>query len=344
MTDNTFEAVRRMPKIELHRHLEGSLRLETLVEIALENKIPIPKYDVESLRPLVQVTPDQPKTPQNFLSKFNTLRQFYLSPEIIKRLTREVIIDAANDNVKYMELRFTPKTLCKVIDCTPFDAIQWVCEATRETIVQHDIDVWLIVSINRHEGVELAEEVAQAVYKCHDQSIVALDLAGLEAGYSASAFRDVFRKARENGLHVTLHAGEWEGAQSVWDAVGNVGAERIGHGIHVIEDPGVVQILRDRGIVLEVCPSSNVDSGAVTSIEQHPLRKLIDSNLLVTINTDDPLISGITLSDEIYRTMERYELTLENIKQHTLIAARSAFLPSEKRSKLVTKFEEWLSQ
>ena len=331
-----------MPKIELHRHLEGALRLESLVEIARENNIPMPEYEVETLRPFVQVMNGQPRTPQNFLSKFSTLRQFYLSPEIICRLTREVIIDAAQDNIKYLELRFTPRTLCNLIKCGPEDAIHWVYQTARETSQEYDITVKLIVSINRHEGVELARQVAMAAADRRDNGVVGLDLAGVEVGYSASQFRHIFREAREAGLHITLHAGEWEGAQSVWDAVGNVGAERIGHGIRVIEDHGIITILKQRQIVLEVCPSSNVDSGAVASFADHPFRRLVESNLQVTINTDDPLVSGITLTDEMLRTVEHFNLTLDDLKRHTMVAAHSAFLPDNERAVLVTQFENWL--
>ncbi len=331
-----------MPKIELHRHLEGALRLESLVDIAETHNIMMPEYEVETLRPFVQVLPNQPRTPQNFIGKFSTLRQFYLSPEIIQRLTREVVIDAAQDNIKYMELRFTPNTLCKIIKCDPADAIKWVCETALATAQEYDIEVGLIVSVNRHEGVDVAEQATDAAIRLCHYGIVALDLAGVEAGYNASTFKHIFQKGAEAGLNITLHAGEWEGAQSVWDAVGNVGAERIGHGIRAIEDPGVISILKERGTVLEVCPSSNVDSGAVPSFDAHPLRELIDADLKITINTDDPLVSNITLSDELVRAMQYFDLTLDDIKKHTMTAAHAAFLSDDKKATLVKRFHKWL--
>ena len=331
-----------MPKIELHRHLEGSLRLTSLVEIAEKHNIMMPEYEVETIRPFVQVLPNQPRTPQNFMGKFSTLRQFYLSPEVIQRFTREVVIDAAQDNIKYMELRFTPNTLCKIIKCNPADAIEWVCDAALATAQEYDIEVGLIVSVNRHEGVEIAQQATDAAIRLCHRGIVALDLAGVEKGYSASNFGHIFQKGAEAGLNITLHAGEWEGAQSVWDAVGNVGAERIGHGIRAIEDPGVISILKEQGTVLEVCPSSNVDSGAVPSFAAHPLRELINEGIKVTINTDDPLVSNITLSDEIIRVMTHFELTIEDIKKHTMIAAHAAFLKADKKAALIQRFHDWL--
>ena len=342
LADNLRDIVHAMPKIELHRHLEGSLRLTSLVEIAETHGIMMPEYEIETIRTFVQVMPDQPRTSANFIGKFSTLRQFYLSPEVIQRLTREVVIDAAEDNVKYMELRFTPNTLCKIIKCNPADAIQWVCETALQTAEEYDIQIGLIVSMNRHEGVDIAEQAADAAIKHYHMGIIALDLAGVEEGHSASKFKHIFQKGRDAGLNITLHAGEWEGAQSVWDAVGNVGAERIGHGIRAIEDPGVLSILKERGTVLEVCPTSNVDSGAVPSFAAHPLRELIDEGINVTINTDDPLVSNITLSDELYRTITHFDLTIDDIKKLTLLAAKSAFLSDDKKQDLILRFQNWL--
>lgn len=343
MANELLETIRAMPKIELHRHLEGSLRIETLVEIAEQYDFEMPEYEVETLRPFVQVMAGQPRTPQNFIGKFSTLRQFYLSPEIIRRLTREVIIDAANDNVKYFELRFTPSTLCKIIQCPPEDTIRWVCEVARETSALHDIDVSLIVSINRHEAIEIGERVVDAAINLQHLGIVGLDLAGLEKGYRASDFKHLFERGHQAGLMLTIHAGEWEGVQSVWDTITGIrSVKRIGHGVRVTEDRGVMAVLRDRQIVLEVCPSSNVDSGVVASFDSHPLIDLLRAGVPMTLNTDDPLVSNVTLSDEMMRAITYFRLTIDDLKYLTMTAARAAFLPDKKRNQLVNKFRGWL--
>jgi adenosine deaminase len=338
-----LETVRALPKIELHRHLEGSVRLTTLVEIAQQYGIEMPEYDVETLRPFVQMMPTEPRTWQNFLAKFPTLRQFYRSPEIIRRITREAVIDAAEDNVKYMELRFTPKALCSVSQCEMENVVGWVCDTAAETAAEYDIQVRLIVSMNRHESVELGKPVLDYALEFRNRGVVAIDLAGQEAGYSALPFRPVFMRAKAEGLGVTVHAGEWDGAESVWDAVGSLGATRVGHGIRALEDPGIVGILVERGITLEVCPSSNCDSGVVSSLAEHPLPKLHQQGVLTTINTDDPLVSNITLSEEIVRVMSNMGLTLDDMKQHILRAAQAAFLPPSEREALVAKFQQWLA-
>lgn len=336
------DEIRMLPKIELHRHLEGSVRLDTLIDIAQQHQIEMPEYRADVLRPFVQMIPEEPRTYKNFLAKFGVLRQFFLSPGIITRITREVIADAAADQIKYMELRFTPLALCQVSQCSPDEVLHLVCDATRAAAHEHRIDVRIIVSINRHEGVEHGEEVLAAVLRHRDPCVVGFDLAGQEAEYAASPFRRIFKRAKEAGLGITLHAGEWAGAESVWDAVGNLGAQRIGHGIRSLEDPGVVQILADRGIVLEVCPSSNVDSGVVPQFATHPLPLLVENGMLVTLNTDDPSVSTITLSDEIDRVMHHLGFTLNDIKKHIMIAANAAFLPDAERQALVAKFTAWL--
>jgi len=152
----------------------------------------------------------------------------------------------------------------------------------------------------------------------------------------------VFHMGRSAGLHVTLHAGEWQGADSVWDAISNIGAERIGHGIRAIEDSGVVNVLLQRNITLEVCPSSNVDSGVVKHMSAHQLPILVASGLPITINTDDPLVSGISLTDELIRVMQYLPFSLDDIKQFMLNAAQSAFLNDDERRVLIAQFREWL--
>jgi adenosine deaminase len=338
-----LEAARALPKIELHRHLEGAVRLETLVDIAQQYGIEMPEYDAETLRPFVQMIPGEPRNMQHFLAKFLTLRQFFRSLDIVAEIAREVVIDAALDNIKYMELRFTPPALANLIQVSFDEIVALVCETALQTAAEYDIQIGLIVSMNRHESVEIGEQVLDAALKHRDKGVVALDLAGREPGFSAQPFRNVFRRAKSEGLWVTIHAGEWDGAQSVWDAVGNLYADRVGHGIRALEDLGMVSILAEREITLEVCPSSNVDSGVVENLGVHPLRELDQRGVLTTINTDDPLVSNITLSDEIARVMHHMGFTMEDIKRQTLQAAQSAFLTTSERAALVNRFENWLS-
>ena len=229
---NTYRA---LPKVELHRHLEGSLRLDTMLEIARQHGITIPA-DVLRLSTLVQVQEEDKFTFQNFLAKFNTLRLFYRSPDAIHRITREAIEDAARDNVKYVELRFTPVALSRAERFPLHDVIDWVLTSANEAAKQQHIIVQLIASVNRHESTDLAEQVAWLAAEHIKDGLVALDLAGNEAEFSTQPFYGIFKEAKQAGLHVTIHAGEWGPAQHVKEAIEDLGAERIGHGVRVLED------------------------------------------------------------------------------------------------------------
>ncbi len=334
--------IQALPKIDLHRHLEGSLRLETLVALAIEYHIDVPTLDAESLRPFVQIMPGEPRSWQQFLSKFRVLRQFYRSERMIKRVTHEVIADAAADNVKYMELRFTPQALNNLMQCDYETVVEWVCEAVEAAVDGLDIQVRLILSMNRHESVTIGEQVLQAAKDYAHRGVVGLDLAGQEAGHSSLPFRDLFADAQQAGFGVTIHAGEWSGADSVREAVEALGANRIGHGIRAVEDPALLELLQERGTVLEVCPTSNIQSGAVDDFDTHPLIPLYELGIKTTINTDDPLICGVTMSDEIVQVMQTMPLSLDDVKRNILTAAQAAFLPHDQRAALVAQYQAWL--
>lgn len=340
-TDELFAQVHALPKIDLHRHLEGSLRLDTLISIALEYQITLPSFDIDALRPYVQMVPGEERSWKQFLGKFAVLRQFYRSETIIKRVTQEVIADAAADNIKYMELRFTPQALNNLMRCDYATVVDWVCAATKEASAQHGITVKLILSMNRHESVGIGELVLQAAYDFHEAGVVGVDLAGQEDGFSGLPFRDLFEDAKAKGIGVTIHAGEWSGPASVREAVEHLCASRIGHGIRSIEDRGIVDLLREHGTILEVCPKSNIDSGVIPAYEQHPLAPLYRAGVKTTINTDDPLICDITLSAEIANLIRHQQMTLDDVKANMLTAARGAFLPVTERDALVAQFQTW---
>lgn len=343
LDDQTLAVVHSMPKIELHRHLEGSLRLETLVEIGEDAGIDMPDYDVESLRPFVQMMPGEERSAKHFLSKFMTLRQFYRSVEIIERITYEIVEDAARDNVKYMELRFTPKALCNITELKLEEIVPLVCDVGNVAADEFGIMVRYIISMNRHEPVALGEPVLRAALNNRHKGVVGIDLAGDEANYSGLEFRSLFQRAKSAGLGITVHAGEWGGVDSIWNAIGNLGADRVGHGVAVIEDPAMIQVLVDRGIALEVCPTSNYLSGVIDSMEEHPINDLTQRNVLTTINTDDPLICDVTLSQEIVATMLALNLSLDDIKHYQMRAARAAFLEGSEREDLVREFQGYMT-
>lgn len=329
-------------KVDLHRHLEGSLRLKTILEVARLYGITIPA-STGSLRKLVQVRTSEPYTSQNFLAKFKSLRMFYRSPEIIQRVTREAVEDAAKDNVRYLELRFTPVALSSTRRFPLGEVMDWVCESASKAAREFGISVRLIASVNRHESVELAEQVARLAIDRIGGSLVGMDLAGNEAEFSALPFLGVFKEAQQSGLRLTVHAGEWAGAANVHEALEKFHADRIGHGVRVMEDPNTVALARERGIPFEVCVTSNYQTGVVQSIDEHPVMKMLKAGLNVTLGTDNPSISKITLTDEYQRVCEDLGMDPQLLKERILAAAQASFLPEAERVTLMKQLRKELS-
>jgi len=332
---------RALPKVELHRHLEGTLRLDTMLDIAHRHGITIPA-DILRLSSLVQMQEEEKYSFQNFLSKFNTLRLFYRSPDVIHRITREAIEDAAKDNVKYMELRFTPVALSRAERFPLHDVIDWVITGAQEAAKEFGLTVRLIASVNRHESHELAEQVAWLAAEQRGRGLVAMDLAGNEAEFKSEPFYGVFKEARQAGLRITIHAGEWGPAAHVREAIEELGAERIGHGVRVLEDGDVVALARERNTAFEVCVTSNYQSGVIPTLEAHPLKSMLEAGLNVTINTDDPSVSRITLSQEYHVVCDELGLPMDTLKERILAAAQAAFLSDDERDGLVNQLNREL--
>ena len=341
MTENqsqrSIEFYRSLPKIDLHRHLEGSLRLRTLLEVGRAHGISLP--NTNQFRELVQIADDEEFTFENFLSKFQTLRLFYRSPEIIERLTHETIEDAARDNVRYLELRFTPVALGRSEGFDLGQVMDWVIEGTQKAEKEFGVKTRLIASVNRHESIDLAMEVAELAIERHSRGIVGLDLAGNEAEFSGTLFLGAFKKAKRAGIKITIHAGEWGGAENVIDAILYMGADRIGHGVRVLENPDATALARERQTAFEVCVTSNYQSGVISALQAHPLPRMIEQGLNVTINTDDPSISQINLSDEYRLVCEDLGMPLGLLKERAIAAAQAAFLPDDERQELVQSIE-----
>ena len=336
--------LKALPKVELHRHLEGSLRLGTLVDIAQQHGVDLQSYDLEDLRPLVQMVNDEPNF-QEFLAKFAVLRKFYRAREAIERIAYEVVADAADDNVRYLELRFNPVALAATQGFAFGDVADWVINAVNKAQQDHLITVRLIIQMGRHEP-QYARQLAELAVARQDKGVVAVDLAGDEEHFTAAKFIDIMRWAKAEGLHITAHAGECCNcaAENIREAIEVIEADRIGHGVQAIKDPSVVRLLRQHNIPLEMCPTSNLQTGAVLNLWQHPLRRLLNMGLPITLNTDDPSISNITLSDEYIVAHFGIGVELQAIKTMILNAARSTFLPPPERQELVSWFEQELSR
>lgn len=330
-----------LPKIDLHRHLEGSLRLKTVVELAWEHGVDLPSYDIEQLRPLVQVTYDPPDF-DRYLAKFHVLRRVYSAREAIERVAYEAVADAAADNIHYLELRFSPSAQAAVHGFSFIDTTDWVIAGVKRAEQDFDIIVRLIVALVRHDPTEWAEEITEIAIARQDQGIVGFDLTGQAEKYPAGPFVHLFEKAKADGLNITVHAGETTGPETVKYAVTVLGAQRIGHGIRSIEDSRVCQLLRSKNVTLEVCPTSNIQTGAVVDFWRHPLKDLHHMGVCVTVNTDNISVSNTTLTDEYVVATLGTGVTLFELREMIMNAVEAAFLPGDEKEKLRRWFRQRL--
>ncbi len=309
--------------------------MATLLELA--PSIPNFLHTRDEIIPQVQIQPEDAHTSSVFLSKFGLLRQFYISKEIIQRTTVEVLEDAAEDHVTYLELRISPTALSAAGAGNYSQVLEWVQQAALQYAKQLNLQVQFIVLMNRHESLNEAARIVDLVIERRGEGYCGIDLAGDEAAFSGEAFIPLFVKVKKSGLHLTVHAGEWGPAENVQTAIQEFGAERIGHGCHVIENPVISKYAREQHIPFEVCLSSNYLSGVVDNLSHHPVQKMLAEGLQVTINTDDPAIQQTSLSLECALAVSQGNLTRQQIAQCMLTAANASFLPQNEKTLLVER-------
>jgi adenosine deaminase len=284
------------PLCDLHRHLDGSIRLQTILELADQHGVALPARTPLDLKPYVQVVGSESGL-MEFIAKFQYLTAVLADAEACRRVARENVEDALREGIDYIELRFSPCFMAQSHGLDPAEVVEAVIDGTRAGEAATGVRAQLIGILSRTYGPSACMEELDALLT-HRGGLVALDLAGDEKNFPADLFRDHFRRARDAGLHITVHAGEADGAGSVWSAIETLGAERIGHGIRAVDDERLMDFLAEKGIGLEVCLTSNVQTSAVHDLPSHPARQLMQRGVKLCLNTDDPGISGIDLAHE----------------------------------------------
>ena len=330
---DTRELLRRLPKAELHCHLDGSVRPATLAELAREYRVQLPcSSETDEVAKMMCVT--DAATLEEYLTRFEYTISVMQTPEAVERLAYELVADAHEDGVRYLEVRNAPllntrkgMSLDKVVDAT----VRGLERGERE----FGVVARFIVCALRNLPPESSMEQARLAVKHKDRGVVAFDLAGGETGNPAKAHAAAFSYARDNDLAVTVHAGEGHGVESIRQAVHDCGANRIGHGTRLFEDPSLAQYVNDRRITLEMCPTSNVQTRAVRSYAEHPFREYFARGMNVTLNTDNRLMSGTTLTDEYLHVAEDMGFTLSDLSLVALNGFVSSFLPWEERLRLI---------
>lgn len=323
------------PLVELHRHLDGSIRLQTILELGLAHNLPLPARDLEGLRPFVQVTEPQPGVVA-FLQRFEWMTRILVNLDACRRVAYENVEDASLEGIDYIELRFSPWFMAERNNLDPAGVTEAVVDGVRAGARDTGIQVNLIGILSRTYGPHSARHELNALLTQRD-AITGLDLAGDEANWRAELFVEHFRVARDAGWRVTVHAGEIDGPQSIWQALNRLGAERIGHGIRAVEDPALIDHLRDRRIPLEENLTSNLQTSCVPDYASHPVKYFMQEGLCATLNTDDPGISAIDLAYEYNVAAPAAGLTPEMIHQAQRNALEAAFLTVEEKKGLMEK-------
>lgn len=314
-----------LPLCDLHRHLDGNIRLQTIIDLGRQHNIPLPAWDPESLRPHVQVIDPQPGV-MAFISKFKWPMAVLADVDACRRVAYENVEDAYNEGIDYIELRFSPWFMAETNHLDPVAVVEAVVNGIRTGQRDFKIRVGLIGIISRTYGQDIGWLELQALLS-QRQHICALDLAGDELNFPASWFIDHFHTAREVGWHITVHAGESAGPVSIWHAIRDLGAERLGHAVHAVEDPNLLAYMAEHGIGIESCLTSNVQTSCVPDYASHPLKVFLENNIKATINTDDPGISDINLVYEYEVAAPGAGLSPAQVRQAQKNAVDLAFLP-----------------
>lgn len=327
-----------LPKIDLHHHLDGSVRVATIRDLAVAAGSPLPTQNVRKLAPYCQVGPDC-RSLGDFLQKFFFFYEFLKNPEAVERIACEACEDAAKDQVVYLETRFAP-----VLQATRKFPME---EVVRRAIRGIDrgqrnfrVTARIILCCYRSESAASSVQTVELAKRFRDRGVVGVDLAGDEQRYPARRHYAAFDLAKKYKIPVTIHAGEACGAARVREAVERLGARRIGHGTRSIEDRNVMELLRARNITLEVCPTSNVQTCAVKSLEAHPVKRIADAGVGITINSDDPGVSNITLSHEYRVAVLRCGLSRKQLAASVRRAIDSAFCDEKTRKKIRDMIEK----
>lgn len=321
----TLQDLQRLPKTDLHVHLDGSLRIETILDLAAQQKVKLPGDNPDALRPHVQVG-DDCKSLVEYLKAFDVTLSVMQTYDSLVRTAFELAEDAAKENVRYMEVRYSP-ILHQQKGLTLHAIVQAVLEGLAQAEKRYDIKTGVILCGMRHISPEISLKLADLTVAFKNKGVVGFDLAGAEEDFPAKRHKEAFGRVLANNINCTLHAGEAYGPESIHQAIHACGAHRIGHGVRLVEDGDLLNYVNDHRIPLECCPSSNVQTKAVKRMCDHPIRLYFDLGLRVTVNTDNRLVTDTTVSQEYLTLHEHLGFDLDEIKEVILMGFKSAFLP-----------------
>jgi adenosine deaminase len=321
-----------IPLTDIHRHLDGNIRPQTILELGQQHNLELPATTLDELIPHVRVMSNEPDL-VSFLTKLDWGVKVLADYDACRRVAYENVEDALNAQIDYTELRFSPWYMAMTHNLDPQGVVEAVIDGVQAGSRDFGVKTNLIGILSRTFGQDACQRELDACLTFKDQ-LVAIDLAGDEFGKPGELFVDHFKQVRDSGLNVTVHAGEAVGAESVWQAIRDLSATRIGHGVRAIEDPALMDYLAENKIGIESCLTSNIQTSTFPSIEKHPLKKFLQHGVLATINTDDPAVEGIELPYEYEVAAPAAGLSQEQIRQAQENGLTIAFLSDEEKEAL----------
>jgi adenosine deaminase len=329
---NLHEFARHMPKVELHVHLEGSIRPATLLQLAERNNVKLPVQDTNGLREFYRF-----RDFAHFVTVYETIAECLRTPDDYRLIAYEFGSDCARQHIRYAEATFTIVSNQRHSGLPWQDILEGLSVGRAEAIAEFGVDWSWVFDISRNYP-ETQDQVVEIALAARERGVVALGLGGSEAEFPPELFERSFARARQAGLPRVPHAGETAGPESIWTALRRLHADRLGHGIRCVEDPALVEHLRKRQIPLEICPTSNIRLGVYPDYAAHPLRQLWDAGLLVTVNSDDPPMFGTDLNHEYEALVDHFGFGADELEQASLNGLRASFLPQADKARLESEF------
>jgi len=329
-----------MPKIELHRHLSGALSSRAMFDIALENGFPVEGTGLDDFRKLTSMYSEKPDF-HTFLGKFIARSRFITDKSCVDKIVQNVVREAAEDNIIHLELRFSADHFSRHMGFDMEEITEHIISTAIKEADNHSMNIVFIMTLSRHILFDINSQMADICLNSElSRYFAGIDIAGDEASYSLEELMPLIRKATKADKKITIHAGEAGPSSNVDEAI-EAGASRIGHGIKSFSDPTVLAKAVQRGIPYEVCPTSNIQTGTVKSIQQLDIKRVMKSGAVITINTDDPGVSDTDLSNEYSIIQDIFQLTHDDIRSLLLHAASSAFISEEDKNILKNKINDY---
>ena len=334
--------LQRLPKVELHCHLDGSLRIPTILDLAKKDKVILPTSNSDKLSKLLVIGKTRGSL-EDYIKRFDITLSVMQTPAALRRTSYELIEDVAKENVRYIEIRYSP-ILHTEKGMSLGESVEAVREGLQRGRKDFGVESGIIVCGIRNISAAASLKLADLTVRYKNKGVVGFDLAGAEENFPAKDHQEAFYMILNNNINATIHAGEAFGPSSIHQAIHHCGAHRIGHGTRLKENKDLMNYVNDHRITLEVCLTSNWQTRSIRSLKYHPLKYYYDQGIRVTLNTDNRLMSGPTLTKEFLLAHKLFGFKLHDFREMIIMAMKSAFLPYGERKQMIRHIADELEQ